>query len=57
MFDGMFIAGIDFHDGKRITYHINNKYFDNFRVREIKNAPEWDGHTSADVLEMLKSYF
>lgn len=51
MFDGMFIAGIDTDMGPA-TYHIEGKYLLLFKkyVKEIPNAPEWDGHTPDDVL-------
>ena len=51
MFDGMFIAGYETEDGP-ITYHIEGKYLPLFKkyIKEIPNAPEWDGHTPNDVL-------
>lgn len=53
MYDGMFIAGISTCNGD-IRYHVENKYWDLFRVKELDRAPEYDGHTSDDVLERLK---
>lgn len=53
MYDGMFIAGISTCNGD-IRYHIENKYWDLFKVKELDRAPEYDGHTSDDVLERLK---
>lgn len=54
MFDDMFIAGMKTNDGM-ITYHIENKYLPLFQkyIKEIPNAPKWDGYTSDDVLYRL----
>jgi hypothetical protein len=55
--DGWFIAGMNLN-GKQITYHLPN----NFRsliasdVVELDFAPEWDGHTSSDVLDRLTEW-
>lgn len=63
MFDGDFILGMSmtkpqFDPDKPpekwdITYHIPLKYWDLARVVTLPNAPPYDGHTSADVLERL----
>ncbi len=55
MFDGgWFIAGLIMPDGRPITYHLENKYWDLMpNVMIMKNAPKWDGHTSQDVYERL----
>ena len=52
MYDNMFIAGIDTYYGK-ITYHIENKYWSLFKIRELEIAPEFDGYSSDDVLDRL----
>lgn len=54
--DGWFVAGIGREPGKQITYHLPVKYWDEvIKWAEYESrAPEWDGHTSADVLERLK---
>lgn len=55
MFDGMFIVGIDTEYGQ-ITYHYDiDPYFDTIfsGVKEIPNAPEWDGHTPDDAVARL----
>lgn len=57
MFGGMFIAWIMLPNWKIITYHLDNKYWDNIRISEIKNAPEWDWHTPNDVIKMLLEKF
>ena len=54
MYDGMFIVGIDTPDGT-CTYHCENDYWDLFHVKELDNAPEWDGHTPDDVLIRIQS--
>lgn len=48
-----FIAGLTTPYGQ-ITYHMQiNKWWDRFRVPELERAPEYDGHTSDDVIERL----
>lgn len=55
-YDGWFIMGINLDKGNQISYHLPESKWQetNFCVTLTK-APEWDGHTSADVLERLKS--
>lgn len=55
-YDGWFVLGIFFKKGKQITYHIPNERWNETDFAEtFEKAPaEWDGHTSADVLERLK---
>lgn len=49
-----FVLGIDTEPGSQITYHIpiSGWQVTSF-AEELEQAPEWDGHTSADVLERL----
>lgn len=54
MFDDWFIAWANLPDGV-ITYHIPLRLWDLFECRELKHAPKWDGHTSNDVIDRLKS--
>ena len=55
MFDGWFIAGADLPNGV-ITYHLPVRLWELFlEWKELAHAPEWDGHTSDDVIERLKS--
>jgi len=54
MFDGDFIAGINTPTGI-ITQHIKMKYWDELDVREIDNAPQYDGYTEEDVKSRVKS--
>lgn len=53
--DGWFVLGISQEKGKQITYHLPNEHWDktNF-AKTLEKAPEFDGHTSADVLERIK---
>lgn len=52
---GWFILGIGKEKGKQITYHLPTKlWFDCGFAETIDRAPEWDGHTPADVLERIK---
>ena len=53
MFENYFIVGVKTVDGEA-TYHYHMEHWDDFDVKEIERAPEWDGHTSDDVLERLK---
>lgn len=51
-----FVLGIGKEKGKQITYHLPLERWDetNFAYT-LEKAPEWDGHTSDDVLERLKA--
>ena len=55
-FDGWFVLGINKEPGKQITYHLPMKmYHEAIQFAEIiPMAPEYDGHTSAQVLERIK---
>ena len=51
-----FILGIGAGKGDQITYHIPIDRWDETDFAEtLDQAPEWDGHTSAEVLERLKN--
>ena len=52
---GWFVLGIGKAKGEQITYHIPIERWEetNF-AQTLERAPEWDGHTPADVLERLK---
>ena len=54
-FDGWFILGMNKDKGKQITYHIPIKYWEECYFEELEKAPEFDGHTSDDVLERIKN--
>ena len=53
MFDGMFIVGIETPQGQA-TYHYDiNPYWDIFKVKELPNAPKWDGHTPEEAIRRI----
>jgi hypothetical protein len=55
VWDGWFLLGIGITTGKQITYHLPMSKWDECDfAMDVVSAPEWDGHTSADVLERLK---
>ena len=51
MFDAYFIAGVETEYGQ-YTYHCEMKYWDIFEIKEIPNAPKWDGHTPSDLYRL-----
>ncbi len=54
-FDGWFILGIGKETKSQISYHIPMSRWDDTGFAEtLDRAPEWDGHSSADVLQRLK---
>lgn len=54
-YDGWFIMGIFKNKGCQISYHLPISRWDDIDYcEELECAPEWDGHTSNDVLERLK---
>lgn len=54
--DGWFIMGISEENGEQITYHLPMSKWDETGFAEtLGKAPEFDGHTSEDVLERLKN--
>lgn len=56
MYDGWFILGVYKEAGKQISYHIPVDRWDETEFAEtLERAPEWDGHTPADVIERLKA--
>ena len=53
--EGWFIMGIGKEKGKQISYHLPmNRWEETNFAETLDRAPEWDGHTSADVLTRLK---
>ena len=53
--DGWFLLGIGVAQGEQITYHIPISYWNECGFAENRMmAPEFDGHTSEDVLNRLK---
>jgi len=52
--DGWFVLGIFKSKGKQITYHLPMSEWDKcYFAEELEKAPEFDGHTSGDVLVRL----
>ena len=53
MFDDWFIAGMDLPTGT-ITYHLPvEQFWEKLDIPEVEKAPEWDGHTSDDVIKRV----
>ena len=55
MYDGMFIVGIDTHDGQASYHYDIDPYWDMFDCKELENAPEFDGHTPAEAIERISA--
>jgi hypothetical protein len=54
--DGWFILGINKKSGNQITYHIPlSRWKETDFAETLEKAPEYDGHTSDDVLLRLKT--
>jgi hypothetical protein len=56
--EGWWIGGMDLPAGT-ITYHLQDSdwhLLDRSGVRTLDRAPEWDGHTSADVAMRIKRW-
>lgn len=53
---GWFVLGLFKEKGKQITYHLPEEYWERCDfAQELEKAPEFDGHTSQDVIERLKT--
>lgn len=53
-FDGWFILGIGIGPGEQITYHLPDSKWEACGFAErLERSPDYDGHTSADVLNRL----
>lgn len=53
-----FVLGIYTQKGKQITYHIPVERWEETNFAEtLEKAPEWDGHSSEDVLKRLKNFY
>ncbi len=54
-YDGWFLLGIGTAAGKQITFHLPiNRWPDTMFARTFTIAPDFDGHTTKDVLQRLK---
>lgn len=52
--DGWFILGINSEKGKQIIYHLPTSKWNDCPCADIlEKAPDWDGHTSEDVLKRI----
>jgi hypothetical protein len=51
MYEDYFIAGITTPNGD-YSYHYHKDHWDKFKVTELKNAPEWDGHKPEDITRL-----
>lgn len=51
--EGWVIVGLGVLPGEQITYHVPEYMYDDWPADPLTKAPEWDGHTSADVLKRL----
>ena len=52
---GWFVAGVFTKSGEQVTYHLPMSYWDRLGfVKILDRAPEFDGHTSDDVLKRLE---
>lgn len=55
VWDGWFIVGIYTLPGEQISYHLPlSRWKDTEFIETVPVAPDWDGHTSNDVLNRLK---
>jgi len=54
-YTGWIVLGIFYEKGKQITYHIQERFFSevNHFATYLEKAPEYDGHTSNDVVQRL----
>jgi hypothetical protein len=57
--DGWFVMGIGTAPGKQITYHLPLSRWDetDWLGTENERAPDFDGHSSADVLARLRGMY
>lgn len=56
--EGYFLLGINTKEGEQITYHIKNQHWDSTGFADTFDvAPEFDGHTSQDVVTRLFNIF
>lgn len=56
--EGWFVVGIGSRPGEQVTYHLPmSRWAETNWIHEFARAPEFDGHTSADVLQRLKGFY
>lgn len=54
MYAGWFLLMMVLNKGRQISYHLPMRLWDQCDFSEREYAPEFDGHTSDDVLERLR---
>lgn len=54
-YEGWPLIGLETVAGQ-VTYHVPEKFLPLFKDKIIEGGPEWDGHTSADVVERLRKH-
>ncbi|HFI0423654.1 TPA: hypothetical protein ACGOWZ_000199 [Streptococcus suis] len=52
MYDGFFVVGMQTPEGQ-YSYHYKLDYWEWFGVKEVAQAPQWDGHQASDVVRLL----
>lgn len=56
IWEGWFLLGLMTKPGEQVTYHLPMSYWNDCSFAStLPKAPEFDGHTSSDVLERLKT--
>lgn len=53
MFEGDYFIVMAITQFGQISYHYTLKHWDKFRIPEVERTPEWDGHSSMEVMERL----
>ena len=51
MYEDYFIVGIETPEGQ-YSYHYHKDYWDEFKVKELSNAPKYDGHKPSDITRL-----
>ena len=52
---GWFVVYLDLPTGS-VSNHYETKYWNLFKIPDVRMAPEWDGHTPAEAAERLRQY-
>lgn len=55
MFPGYFMVFVNLGSGY-ISYHYALEHWDKFAIKEVDRGPDYDGHTSKDVIERLEKF-
>jgi len=53
--DGWFVAGIDLPTGQ-VSFHMPDKYWDNFKLCQTIPKSKWDGYTTNDVVDRINDF-